>query len=112
VIYVASPFTGSAVVESNRTVAVHGFVDAKLREGFPVFSPIVYTAAFYGFPGNFEAWQFLNDSAVANCLELWVLCLPGWEKSRGVTHEISLARELGKLVRFFNEDWEEIDADS
>lgn len=108
-IYLASPYTGSAIAETNRAIAVRSFVEDMLWEGLPVFSPIVYTAAFPDFPGHFEAWQFLNDTAIANCTELWVLCLPGWEASRGVTHEIALARQLGKTVRYFTEEGDQFD---
>lgn len=110
-IYLASPYTGSELQEANRASNAFSFVRAHLAEGLPVFSPIVYTAGFVGSPGHFEAWQFLNDSAIRHASEVWVLCLDGWQTSRGVTHELALARSLGKPIRYFNPEGEEINAD-
>lgn len=109
-IYLASPFTGSEIAESNRALAVRNFTMKMLHEGLPVFSPIVYTSAFDGFPGHFEAWQFLNDTAIKSSREVWVLCLYGWQKSRGVAHEIRLASELGIPVKFFDEEGNQLNA--
>lgn len=111
-IYLASPYTGTEIQESNRALDAHRFTLTCLREGIALFSPIVYTANFDGLPGHFEAWQFMNDNAIKAAEAVWVLCLPGWENSRGVSHELDLARSLGKSIRFFSPEGDEIYADS
>ena len=55
-------------------------------------------AKFGDLPTDFTFWQHHNRHMLALAEELWVLTLPGWEKSVGVAGEISYAAELNKPI--------------
>lgn len=73
-----------------------------LREHF-VFSPICHshTIALVGdLPGSFDYWREYNRWFLERCDEVWVVMLPGWDKSVGVNAEIKMATLLGKPVKY------------
>lgn len=99
-IYLASPYSHpSKNVREHRYLMARGFTLWALRNSLAIFSPIVYGKDMEQQIGmNFEAWQILNDSMVKVCPQFWVLTLDGWEESKGVAHEIELARSLGRSI--------------
>jgi hypothetical protein len=99
-IYLASPFSNTnPAVREHRYLAARRFTIHALREGYAVFSPIVYGKDMEREIGTaFEPWQALNDAMIRRAEMFWVLRLDGWEESRGVTHEIALARTLKKTL--------------
>lgn len=107
-IYLASPYTHPEwTVRAQRLADVAAVTERYLRAGYPVFSPIVYGDPFEWVIGTeFEHWQKLNDTMVASCAEVWVLQLPGWEESKGIAHEVKLARSLRKPVKYLTADGE------
>jgi hypothetical protein len=101
-IYLASPYSDpNPAVRENRYIVTRVFTLWALEQPLPMFSPSVYGHEFGAQLGYvFEAWQTLNDAMVRACEQVWVLRLDGWDKSRGVAHEIELARSLGKPILY------------
>lgn len=103
-IYLASPYSHpSSTVRALRYHAVAEFV-AKRFGTDVIFSPIVYThymADMNALPTDAASWQNFNDNMQRAASETWVLKLPGWGQSLGVTHEIEYARALGQDVIYF-----------
>ena len=105
-IYVASPYSHqNKEVESVRYGQVADFVQRHLKEGRLVYSPIVYAHALalrHALPTSAEWWWLFNKRMVEKCDRMWVLCLNGWENSRGVRDEIEYAKIIGKPVKMFS----------
>lgn len=101
-IYLASPYSDpNHAVRETRYIQARVFTLWALNRDLPLFSPIVYGHDFGQQLGTtFEAWQSLNDAMVKACSQLWVLKIDGWENSRGVKHEITLARQLAKAILY------------
>ena len=73
------------------------------RKGHDVFSPICHShpiATIGGAPTDWEQWRRVDERMLTACDDVWVLMIPGWYTSRGVTAEIEMARKLGKPVNF------------
>ena len=91
-IYLASPYTSSEPGMPLYRFQCTEYHTAKfMKLGFPIFSPIVHChelAKKYGMPTTFEYWWKYNEAFLRAAEELWVLCLPGWDKSMGVLREI------------------------
>ena len=106
-IYLASPYshTNPAVREERFRSACRATV-ALLRAGEVVFSPIVHSHPLVEFemPTAWAFWERIDRAHLERCDEVVVLMLDGWEASVGVHEEITLARELGKPVRFLDPD--------
>ena len=101
-IYLASPYSDAdPAVEQARFDAVCRAAAALMRQGLLVFSPIAHShpIARFGLPRDWAFWQRYDIAFLAQCDELWVLMLAGWESSVGVRAEIDIAREMGKPVR-------------
>jgi hypothetical protein len=93
-IYLATPFSDpDPAVRLLRYQQALDFVAHSYRKGHNLYSPIVY-----GFPiakilgnGDWSFWERFDLDTLSRCDELWVLRLPGWDKSRGVRAEIEYA---------------------
>ena len=110
-IYLASPYSNpSEAVRLTRYFQALAFTTQKLKEGYAIFSPIVYGEQMAKHIGtDFESWATLNDRVLTACDAFWVLTLPGWRQSRGVRHEINLWKDFQpfRAIRFFNADGQE-----
>jgi len=97
-IYLASPYTHEdPAVMQERFCAVELLVIHMLKQNIVVFSPIVYChemAVKADFPRDAGFWQGLNATFLRMSSRLVVLRLPGWDTSRGVQWEISMAEAL------------------
>jgi hypothetical protein len=66
--------------------------------GWNVFSPITHSHPMHKFcpniRGDWEFWKKVDLEYIALSNKIVVLCLPGWEKSTGVTAELTEARRL------------------
>lgn len=77
--------------------------------GYQIFSPITHShpvALGHDLPGDWEYWAEFDRRHIQMCDRVFVLCLPGWSSSRGISAEISLAEELGKEVCLIH--WEDM----
>jgi hypothetical protein len=102
--YIASPYSHpEAAVREARFEAVSQFAAGLIKHGEVVFSPIAHShplAVKYDLAGDFDFWIHQNYGMLSKASKLLVLCLPGWEESRGVQAEIAFARQCGVWVEF------------
>ncbi len=108
VIYLASPYThqDQSVVEENfRKISR---VAAKLvSEGHVAISPITYGHTLLDFkkmPSDWQFWQNFCSQILYKCDKLLVVKMEGWEKSRGVKDEMSIARDHGIPIEYMEYD--------
>lgn len=112
--YVASPYTTTSdkLRELRAQLAMH--FAARLRAQLHgagkhvfVFSPIAHSHEMaeymeaHGCPvHDDEFWRVENEAVLERSETLIVLCLDGWEQSKGVTREIEFAEKRGMRVLF------------
>ena len=101
--YLASPYSDpNKKIEEQRYQAVCQQAALLMRNGILVFSPIAHChgiAKHGGLPGSFDFWQDYDTVMISKCDELWILTLPGWIESKGITSEIEIAELMNKPVR-------------
>ncbi len=102
-VYLAGPYShADEKVREERAHALSAKTVELMMEGYVVFSPITHGHALLPWlPFSCRTWEFWGAQDrvhLETCQELHVLCLPGWETSRGVTDELAWARESGKPV--------------
>lgn len=102
--YLASPYSDPdpAVREQRYEEACKAA--AKLMLECPVFCPIAHshpieTIGMREKPHH-EFWMRQDIAILRKCERLVVLCIDGWDRSRGVTEEIHLAQRLGIPVEY------------
>ena len=107
-IYLAQPYTDpKPLVMEKRYDAALQIVAEYTKLGFLIYSPIVHyhnVALRYSMPVDFTFWRQLNFEALARCTEIWILPLPGWEKSLGLRAEIKEAIWLNLPATYLEED--------
>lgn len=96
-IYVGSPYTHpDPAVREARYQQTLAFTAHHMLRGLPIFSPIVHChplALAFRMPGDFHFWRDYCLALLSRATELWVLQLPGWEHSVGLTAEVDFANE-------------------
>lgn len=96
--YLASPYSHPerAMREARfETVAHHA--GELMSRGYFIFCPILQShlpAENFELPYEFEWWEKFNRTFIEKSAGVIVAEIAGWRESRGVTHEIELAREL------------------
>jgi len=107
-VYLANPYTHwDPDVKRRRFELASQAAAAIFRMGLVVFSPIAMThpMALYGkIDGLWDTWARFDHAFILSCRELWVLKLPGWDKSTGVNAEIEFAEENGIPVKYVEPD--------
>lgn len=96
-IYLACPYTSAdAATMTQRLAAATTAANALIRQGHNIFSPISHGAEVgKGLPPDFAFWGESCLSFVEHwATDMYVLMLPGWETSVGVTAEIDAAKAL------------------
>lgn len=105
IIYLAQPYSinaDAALREERYQVAVKKVAEY-MNQGYNVFSPILNShspSVQYGLPCTWDFWQKVDREYIAICGEMWVLCLPDWDKSVGVKEEIEYANLIGIPVKY------------
>jgi hypothetical protein len=98
-IYLASPYTADTQWEKDDRAYLVCKAAAILKsQGMEVFSPIAhshYIEKTGFFHGDNTYWLPFDFKFMHICECLYVLMLPGWEKSEGIKEEIDYAIELG-----------------
>lgn len=81
-------------------------VAAKLMcNGKLIYSPISHTHPISRagkLPTDWNYWETHNRLFLHPAKELIVITLPGWQESKGVSAEISIATELNIPIKYFN----------
>lgn len=98
-IYIASPYSHkSPSVQEERYMEITKAI-GKLQDRFnyAFIGPITQshnTVRFMKSKGTgFTSWELRDLTYISHCDEVWVVKLPGWKKSIGVTKEIIFAEE-------------------
>lgn len=77
-----------------------------LERGHSVYSPIAHThpLAIYGGidPMRHDIWLPADEPFMHAAAECWVVLMPGWRESRGVTHEIEWFQAHNKPVKYLS----------
>lgn len=105
-IYVASPYT-----HPDNTVQEWRFLSVAIVTGWLMnhyqdksfYSPITHThpiAIHCKLPGHWEFWKQFDEVMISRSDEIWVLCIDGWETSKGIQGELEIAKEFGLPVKF------------
>lgn len=75
-----------------------------LRAGVPVYSPIAHThpiAVNGGIdPLDYTFWLKIDEAMMAAADELIVVMMPGWERSKGIEHEVRYFTLADKPIRY------------
>lgn len=107
-IYLASPYTD----DNEKTQTLRAFAAAQvaailMEQGFVVYSPIVHGVSLQRFMTELhdnDWWMKQCYAFLRRSERLFVLCIPGWQESRGVRLEIRAAELLGMDIEFVNPD--------
>lgn len=103
-IYIASPYSDvSDAIRYERFIRARLYAQHLMSQGLVCFSPIAYGRQFektFSVAPDFETWLDFNNWMLLASQEVRVLKLPGWDRSRGVTHEIELATSHGINVTY------------
>lgn len=103
--YLASPYSHEKeAVRQERFHAACAAAAKIMHEGYPVFCPIAHSHPIevHGMRQrpDHEFWMRQDIAILRKCERLVVLCIPGWDQSRGVNEEIHLAHRLGIPVEY------------
>jgi hypothetical protein len=102
-IFLSSPYSDpNPLVMAERYREARELTAAMLRQGAVVFSPIVYLhelAKDYQLPKDAKYWSNFNVSMLRRADVFAILMLDGWEQSKGVQMELSLAKHLNIPVQ-------------
>ena len=102
-IYLATPYTG---MEDEAYKTVNQVAGRLMEIGYIVFSPVTHGHTLATTPGiklplSHEFWLAQCEPFICDWAEeVFVLKLPGWEKSIGVEWETNLAKKLGIPVSY------------
>ena len=105
-IYLMSPYTSHdpAIVEERVRMAAR-CVAWYHAQGKTCVSPVVHcheTARLTGLGTDWATWSQWCHDMLHECVQTAVLCLPGWERSKGVSEEIEIAHVCGKPIRYIS----------
>lgn len=112
-IYLASPYSHpDPLIMKTRFLLAEQCTAALLQRKDWVYSPIVHChelASKYNLPTDFVYWQEYNVAMLRRCEELFILAIPGWRESKGVTAELTVAQMLNMPIHEINEhgEWQE-----
>lgn len=103
-IYIASPYSHpDAEVRHERYSAAQRYLVHLLQERRWAFSPIVHchdAAMKYDLPRDHEFWLDFDAVLLRRASEMHILCIEGWQESKGIAHERLFARMLELPVRY------------
>ena len=103
-VYLASPYSDpDPKVEEQRFELVCRFAGEMMRSGDVVYSPIAHShpiAVRTDLPREWEYWKRVDQEMLRHASALMVLTIQGWEESRGVTEEISIAKAIGLPIYY------------
>jgi hypothetical protein len=103
-IYLAAPYSHwNPLVRWQRFRKVNKRAAQLMDLGYIVFSPISHSHPISRYTKadscDSRFWCDQDLYFLEHCDEVWIYCLPGWEKSKGINEEMAIAAKLGKHVR-------------
>lgn len=110
-IYLASPFShkDNQVEEYREFMTTAAAAQLTQEYGYAMFLPITQSYAMKlhspELGGSFECWKDIDLYMVREKVdEIWVLTLPGWDKSIGVLAELEEAKNYNKPIKYLLSD--------
>lgn len=109
-IYLASPYSHRSVaVRRKRFRAVRLAAAHFMQQGLHIYSPIVHGHTIWETMNHATApqhsyWIETGLDFLSRCNALYVLCLAGWDASRGIQAELQLAYERNLPTAFYSFD--------
>lgn len=101
-VYLSSPYTHENVFVRNQRALEAARATAWIINNLriTVFGAIVHTEPLtpYHMPMQWEFWAEFDTVYISRSKEVWVLCIPGYTNSMGVTTECKIARDLGRKI--------------
>ena len=79
-----------------------------MKRGIPLFSPIAYAHPYvipFGLGTDAEYWHAFNMPFLRKADAVIVLQLAGWQESKGMAVELSLARQLCLPIVHYDADF-------
>lgn len=105
-VYLACPYSSpDRDIRVARFEAVNKMTAVLMNKGLSVFSPISMShpiAEQCSLPGDWQFWAKFDTDFISCCNTLYVLTIPGWKESTGVTAEIGIAEKLGIPVIYLD----------
>ncbi len=104
-IYIASPYTGTAEEMDHRYYLTIWYVAKLCEDGYVPYSPIVHfhpVAKLHDLPRDITYWRRVNTAMLRRCDELHALRIEGWNASRGMKFEMDLAADLNLPLRLIS----------
>ncbi len=102
--YLACPYKHhDPKVMSERHAHVNQVLYHLMKKGIHAFSPLTHNIPVIQLGLNYsweDYWQDFDLGMLSRSSKLYVLKLPGWETSRGVTAEIAKAKELNLPIEY------------
>ncbi len=106
-IYVACPYShNDPAVRAERFERANYYSARMMAAGLLVFSPISHThpiALAGDLPKGWDFWERYDRAYLGICRALVVLCLRGWEQSKGVQEEIKIMDDLKRPVLYIQD---------
>jgi hypothetical protein len=104
-IYIACPYSHpQQAVRDARVLAADKYAAKLMEQGHIVFSPLSHSHPISKHckvdPTDHDFWLRQDLPWLEMCDEMHVLCLPGWESSRGIATESNRAASIGMIVVF------------
>jgi hypothetical protein len=107
--YLASPYSHPELTtKMNRFQKVCEIAAWYFTKGIHIYSPIAHThpiCYFGGLPPQFDFYEKYDRRIIANCAELHLCLIDGWQTSKGMMAEATYAVELNKPIKIFDDDW-------
>lgn len=105
-VYLATPYSSpDAQVMHDRFMSVNLVAAKLMSQGTHIFSPISHThpiALAGDLPRGWEFWRTYDEAIMGCCCKMIVLFLPGWQESKGIQEEMTLAKTLGIPIEFID----------
>ena len=105
-IYLAAPYSHKdKSIRLKRVEKINKCASKLMLKGEIVFSPITHShviATQEKMPTDFDFWSKQDYEFIKWCDAIYILMLPGWDKSKGVLKEIKFAESLNKQVRYIS----------
>ena len=104
-VYLSSPYThDDPLVREARFIAVAKYAAYLIAEcDMTIFSPIAHShpiCLFGQLDGEWERWETFDRRILDVVCGLIVLCLPGWDTSRGIAREIRIHAQHSGFLSF------------
>lgn len=113
-VYISSPYThkdNSIVrVRAARAAQLTAKLQCEYGETHTLISPIVHghqlevTGLDKSLPHTWDYWEQHDLNLLKRCDEMWVMCMPGWDKSVGVTAEIEFCKGNNIPIQYFSRE--------